>query len=666
MTSAAPPYACLFDPAASDSSWWHSEPLGLHSFGHQEYFPLKAKRKAGTGDFVDTAGIEAARDGRRAPSFGYGTLVATLADAINVWVEGDGVARGDFERTWHKWWPHQLRGAWKGGDIEIEMGVSMIDGSHARIQVILRNHGKKDFSGTVVLAGDENRSNFSAHAWTRTTSRVALPAAGRVAVEKKFDWGYTIDIFPMHGALPEDNNDFYWVCGWYRLAFAAAGDGWKGQTITLEDGVDSWRMERAIKIPAGGETVLDIGFAGQWCGSTEPKAGTLVALTEKAAKALKADYDETTAAAKDRWTKILEKVPPLQRDWPDEWVRLYYKAWVVCYYNLVAPADMLMHTFEHPSILGNKLGHSFIYPPTWEQALVALLFTRTDPKLACDLIEGIYGGAEDDGFISEAIGCTRFSHLACVEPFVTWICYRASGDKAFLKRIWKNLRQNLKYRLYHANWRHLTAISCRNYSYAHLSARAALKIAREINRPAEEIEEVESWIEQSHRVVDAYWDRQNRYYRAFIDPNTQKFSDGTNAETLIPLFGICRDEYRPRLMELIREHFVTEDGLVPRQPHGIQFADTFAGSPNTQDFTLKESNWLYLYKAIKDEDRELFERILRGTVANICKANDFFEGYSLNGEGKHNGPGSLFGAFGVIWGLLTAEDQVDELLDEVK
>src|SRR6185436_6066326 len=131
-------------------------------------------------------------------------------------------------------------------------------------------------------------------------------------------------------------------------------------------------------------------------------------------------------------------------------------------------------------------------------------------------------------------------------------------------------------------------------------ARAAMKIAREIDRPDHEIAQVQQMITESDRIVHAFWNKQRGYHHAGFDPNERAggpsvaFTEGTEAATLVALLGVARPDERRRMIEFCRREYVTDSGVLCRYPKSAK-ASTGGHKQHLSrysDFSLKESELL--------------------------------------------------------------------------
>ncbi len=657
----------LFNPERRDDSVWHGRPMGLHSFGHQQLFDKKRKQAAAA-DMVDTAATGGlATSCKSAPSFCHCTIRGAIADAINVWVENQELSRDDYERVDSRWYPSHLSGTWQAEELEIKLAVTVMEDDRALIRVDIVNNSSTAFAGRINIQGDEHYVN-AIQAWYDFTGTGSAPAPGVGLTTKKLGIGYPPDVFPFFRLLAEDRQVFDWHYANYRFVFALDGDAWSPRNITLDNGYATWLQSKDFKLEPGRSISFNIGFAGEWTGRTEPNPATVEALIDKAKQTVAADFAAELHKNNQFWQDFFRDLPIPSAQWSDEEVDLYYKAWTCVYYNVWPQTDMVMYYPGGATACCNKVCSStFIYPATWEDSLAAVMLSLCKPDIATQVIASMTDAVEEDGYLAEAPGSTRSTQLACVEPMAAWMVYTQSGDKEYLRRIYEPLRRNLLYRFHFANWRHMSVPSCRNYSYCTISAMYMVKMAEELGLPQEELDKIKKWHSDGLRGVDAFWDDNNGCYRSHIDTNkgTGKMCEGTGGESLIPIFpGLHRPEYQPRIMELIRSQFLNDDDILTRAPKDLKFDDTFpGGNPKTHVFSLKESNLISLLPGMKAADRTTFERVAHGVVRNIAKANDFSECYTLNGECQHNGPGSIFGAFGVIWSILMVDGVVDDLYD---
>ena len=248
-----------------------------------------------------------------------------------------------------------------------------------------------------------------------------------------------------------------------------------------------------------------------------------------------------------------------------------------------------------------------------------------------------------------------------MECSAAFLIYKAGKSKAFVRRILEPLLRNLRYKFNNPNWRHLTGPSVRNYAYAVLGAAALRKLAAASGASDSICRELDTLIEDGKRVIDGFYDPKKGCYNSHlildISGHSSEFSNGTNAEALLPLFpGLHREKYRKKLLKLLRKEFLTDSGLILRAPRSASLqSDRTASRTEPKEWTIKESNLFYLLPALRELDEELADQLARGTVDNIRKAGDFYECYTADGQGKHNGPGGIFGAFAVIWSVLSRD-----------
>jgi len=664
------PYDVLFDPQRVDSSIWHGRPRGLHAFGLLA--PPASRDVQTVREATDTSDSADDRTGRthRPPALAHGTIQAILADAIMVWLEGAGLSRESFHRVEWRWWPTHVRGTWQAKGVEIVLQAALAGDEAAVIDVQVRNTAAAPLEADLVLCGDDNYITLCRSGAHRLEGQWTFAGDRAVVVTKHPQWAQEMEYFPYTSLLPDDDPKFEYLPSHYQIAFAFDEGPWQRERQAGTDGFETWRLHQPLRVEPGRMWRMQVGFAGRWHGRREADASAeLVAAAEAAQRE---PLKKVLTASRRMWRRLLAKAPVLEKDWPAEWVALYYKAWVTVWADLLPPADLVLFTSKRPIVTCLRIGDTmFSNPASWEAALGALVLSLADPKLGCRCIEAIYDTTAEDGYIAEALGARRGTALACVEPWIAWACYRQSGDKKFLARIWDRLRKNLIYRLHFPWFKHGTVFSCRNYAYGNISARAAMKIARQIHRPAEEIAQVQQMIDETDRIVHAFWDEAGGYHRASFDANeraggpAKAFADGTDAATMVALLGVARPNERKRMIEFLRREYVADSGLMRRYP--VRAATATSGHKHhlasMGDFAVKESNHMAILKGIKDADRDLFETVARGTVANIAADGDFWECMTADGRGRHNGPGSIFGAFAVIWALLLMEDKVDSLYD---
>ena len=666
-----PVYMKLFDSIRHDLSVWHGKPETQFAFGHQQLFGNSAVNNHIAVNDVDTSvNYSISNENKRSPSYCCGTIRAVVADAINVWCENEQLQRDDFVRDQSNWYPSHLAGRWTGRNIGIEFSVCGQSDNLAVFQVIITNNSVTSFNGNLIFAGDNNVLNCN-QSWYQSDSQVTINQDA-VVVDKRIDIGLPPDFFPFYNNLASDRQFFHWFEGHYQLAWAFFQSEFKLEEIKLPNGISTWKRTQKITLNAGESKVFQVGFAGNWLGKTH-KRTKVSSLIKRAQAAQTTDFRLALKNARIEWEDFFARLPVPSDKWSLEEQELYYKAWCTVRYNVWPASDLIMYKTRHRTVSCNRICNgSFVYPATWETSIGALLLgCYVEPGLGEDILESLVDAIEDDGFLGEAPGHHRNTQLVSMEPAVAWLIYKKSGNKEFLKRTFKPLYSNLKYKFNNPNWRHLTGPSVRNYSYATLSAIAMSKISRIIGAPSVMIANIDRYVADGLRAIDAFYDVKKGFYRSHLmlhlPGHGAEFSPGTAAEALIPLFpGLHRPEYRARLLKTIKENFLSPDNLIVRAPHGIEHSGTFTTGPERSDWSLKESNLVYLLPALRLFDPETHDQIAHAVVKNIIKTNDFYECYTIHGEGKHNGPGSIFGAFGVIWSILSADGQLNDFIDSFK
>jgi len=667
------PFDALFDRNRADRSIWHALPRGLHAFGLLAP-PSGREPTSGAFEATDTSGSTDDRVGRthRPPALAHGTMQAILADALTLWVEGTGLSRASFHRVDWRWWPTHVAGVWEAPGVRIALRVAMIEGDDAVIDVEITNTAGTPLEAEIIVRGDDNYITMCRSNVHGLKGEWSFSSGHGVVVTKHPQLAEEMEYFPYSGVLPDDDPKFEFNATHYQFAFSLADGPWRQEGVVGSNGFETWQMRRPMRINPGDTQTLAIGFAGYWSGSQEVADEVAGKLAQRAEIARQKAFGDAISVSRHLWRDLLATAPTLKGDWPAEWVALYYKAWVTVWADLVPPVDFGGWRTARPVVTCLRIGDTmFSNPASWEGALGALLLSLADGKLGCECMEAIYDTTEEDGYISETLGCRRGTALACVEPWIAWACYRQSGDKDFLRRIWERVRKNLAYRLHFPVFKHGTVFNLRNYAYCNISARAAMKIGLAIECPAEELAQVQQMVTESERIVHAFWNEERGCHHASIDPNERAggpaaaFADGTDAATLVALLGVARPNERQRMVEFCRREYLLETGLLRRSPAKARAA---TGGHKRHlvafsEFSLKESEHLAVLKGIKDVDRDLFEKVARGTVANIAADGDFWECMTLDGRGQHNGPGSIFGAFAVIWSLLLMENQVDHLYE---
>lgn len=633
---------------------WHGKPFGRHAVGLLHYVDPKIEKQS---HLVDTESETNGWPVRHWPALAMSTIYAVAYDAINVYV-GD---RDAYERTTWRWFPTHLELAWRAGDVEIGFKVAMADGDTAQLRVTVTNHGSAPLRDTLTVRGDENQCNYTAkgQSWARQDTACRREGVAAI-VDKTLHQGLCHEFFPYFSNLKPDDQQFEWSAFRYSLACVVGGEGWRHGI----DG-DTWLTTRELNLDAKQTFTFDVALRGAWFGTSPHEDVQPPAIVP---------VDDVIAQSRDDWQAFFDRVPAPGAHWPAEIVRLYYKAWTSVRYNTVEPSDMLFYDSKLPIGVCCKVAPSTMAccPATWESALIALCMSMTEPRAACDMIEAIFQPMHEDGYLGELPGSLRSSQLPAIEAPIVWACYRAAGeDRAFLQRIYPALRKNLLYKAHHPTWFHHGPVMVRNLSYALVSGRYLKRIAETLDRPQSELDEIAQLIDHMRRGINAYWDDDGGFYRANFIPAlgygfaNGKFEDGTDGEALMPLIAIDDEARKQRLIEIINDHYLTDAGLVRRRPEGLPKAmsGTYQSAAKHADFTLKESNLVMLLKAVRDADRATFDRMVAGTLANIRADGDFYECYSLDGRGMHNGPGSIFGASAVIFAILLSDGSPDPFDD---
>lgn len=655
----------LFLEQTDDPSIWHAFPNGHHGLGRLTARSAIAKLTGNEDTSADT--IDYAFDAHRWPALAVASGALVVMDALQAWCEGDGVAREDWRRTRWDWHPHYLFGIWRGGPLQLELACCMTSGDHALVRIRAQNVGNAVYDGHMVICGDDNNTNIGQHnqrcgltetRW-RGESNCQLRGDGTVVAHKRASRCLWFELLPDRLLRPEDFDQAQTAIPVEALLRFGLDSGW---TTTLTDGTcgQYWQARQALKLAPGEAREFLIRFKGRALGAEAAAPADFSAVAD--ADDPSVDWLAAVAAGEMTWRSLLGKVPPPPTDLKPEWQRHYYKAWTVPFYNLMPPCDLGHVRLEYPTVMCNRVAEGgFTVPASWEAALGALLVGMVDPDTGAAVIEGIYSTMEDDGFIAEMIGGTRHTQLANIEPAIAWMLYKLGAKREFLTRCFDRMWRNHLYRHYHANWRHLTPLFCRNLIYNYHAAHYLGQIAALLGRPAAERDRLADMAVDCERAVAAAWTEEGGYYRDEYDPTARVFSSVTQADTLLALAGIARSGPQERLLEQLPRHFLAANGAIrafapslPSKPFNAKIGESI----------LKCSNYLYLMPALGRLVPELFSRIHDGTLDVIHREGDFWEQNRLQGHGFNNGPGSVFGAFGFIWTVLSMDGTAGKILAE--
>ena len=655
----------IFKGKSPDASVWHGHPGTFFAVAHQQLFPAVTAKSTAQSD-VDTsaaAGMDDSR--RRAPSYCIATVRAVLAEALALWCEKPGFGEKDFVREESSWTPEGLRGVWRGGELEITFSAAGMTSDRICFHAEITNKGKKDFSGTLVAAGDRGQLN-SSQAWYQHQAQYENHGT-TVSADRSISIGLPPDFFSMFEKLAPDQRCFHWNTGYYRFAFCL-DDGF---TAVSDPGERTWKSVRPIRLGAGESICFQIGFAGKFSGRTPLKNGWKN-LTASAKSARDTAFPGLLRRNRAFWKAFYQKVPkPDEKRWNTKEIYYYYKAWTSIYFNLWPAGDLILCRSPKATVCCNRCSNGpFVYPASWETSIGAILLGMIRPRLGEAVLESLTAAIRPDGFLAEAPGYHRFTQLPSMECAAAFLIYRAGKSKAFARRVLEPLLRNLRYKFNNPNWRHLTGPSVRNYAYAVLGAAALRQLAKASGASEAVLRELDTLVEDGKRVIDGFYDPEKGYYNSHlildISGHSSEFSEGTNAEALLPLFpGLHRKKYRKNLLALIRREFLTDSGLMRRAPRSesLQSAKTVSRT-EVPDWTIKESNLFYLLPALRVLDEKLADRLAKATVDNIAGAGDFYECYTADGQGRHNGPGGIFGAFAVIWCVLNSDGVLKDFCKE--
>ena len=662
----SPALEALFADETHIPMVWHSRPHSVLGLGRLAKVPQETRNSWANDVDTEAAHMMEEVDRTHWPSLAVSAGATVVLNAINVWVENDTVTRHDFKRTeWH-WHPHCLAGTWRAGAMTINLAAAVTRRDAGLLQVRIRNTGTECFEGQLVFEGDQCDYNTRLRFDQKGDARVRWHDGQAVSVQKSPRIRYW-PVVQWEGAWKEEDvefDDFQRAC---QFAFAFKLQGGTAEVVaSAVDGLPTWRTSFPVGIDAGGTVATTIGFAGDAIGDAPLEAGAARRAAWRARDIVAtADFSAALDDNRRHWMRFFDRVPVLRSDWPEDFLDAYYRAWATVFFNIAPPFDLgFGYRPEHTLMMCNKVSTSgFTVPASWEASLGALLLCLTHPATSVEIMKSIYDAIQEDGFIAEQIGRMRNTALANVEPFVTWAAYKESGDIDFLRDYFTRIRSNFVYKTFHPCWRHMTVFTCRNMMYNVISGHFFLRICRELNRPAREIRKYERLIRETYKSVNGFWDDDVGAYRVSWNPATRQYDSTYSADSLIGLFRAAKPERIGPMLELLRREYLTESGALLYSPGNLSREAKFRKSLKWQHMALKPSNFVFLWKGLKDHDPGLFDHVLRGTVANIARAGDFYEEYDVLGRGWNNGPGSLFGAFGVIWGLLVAEGAVDHLFD---
>ncbi|MEI6425599.1 MAG: hypothetical protein WCP55_25525, partial [Lentisphaerota bacterium] len=438
------------------------------------------------------------------------------------------------------------------------------------------------------------------------------------------------------------------------LAFSLS-EKWKKGEFKGTDGNVNWSAKTKLDLKPGASSTHLIAIVGEALGSAPSSENICSRLASKAAMLQKnGDWNKALEKGKTLWTGFLQKVPKLKTEWPENIQRHYFKSWTVPFYNLI-PATNLGHVnLRHPSVMCNRIAHGgFTVPASWEAALGALMLSYVMPDTAAEIIEGIYSSADEDGFIAEMIGGTRHTQLAYIEPCIALACVRNGAEPAFLNRSWELMRRHFVYRMHHPNWRHMSNVSLRNTAYNYYSAKGMVALAKLLGRPSSEIARFEKGAKDAAIAVNAFWNEKDGGFHGYYDHIRREFVPGGDAESFITLAGAAMPEKRRQLLEIMRNHYLTENGAIRAYPVGLESVK--APNKKLANTILKCSNYFHVMPALHQHDPVLARKVAIGTVQTIAVDGDFYEQQTLQGLGINNGPGSIFGAFGVVWPMMAVD-----------
>ncbi|MCF7837332.1 MAG: hypothetical protein K9N49_01755 [Candidatus Marinimicrobia bacterium] len=652
----------LFCEQTDDRSIWHGFPNGRHGLGRiAPRAPAAAGSLAGG---VDTSaeGLRDDFDRSRPPALTLASGALVIFEALQGWLEGDGIGCADWQRVRWDWHPHYVAGQWRAGELELELAACLTGGDHALIRWVARNRRARPFKGRMVLAGAAAQSNISLHnqrcgltheRWRNTVACTARADCVIVSVcAARCLW---FDLVQDRLLPPDDFDRAQRRVPIGALLRFDPGAGWQ-----VEAAAEAWRATRPLRLRAGEEREFLVRFKGCALGAQPPQAADFEAVATHDDP--EPEWAEALAAGEQRWRSLLARVPAPPASLPTAWRRHYYKAWTVPFYNLLPPTDLGHVALKQPTVMCNRVAESgFTVPASWEAALGALLVGLSEPNLGLSVLEGIYATMEDDGFIAEMIGGTRHTQLANVEPIIVELLANRGAEPEALQRLYPRMWRNHLYRHYHANWRHLTPLFCRNLIYNYHAGRSLERLAARLDRPAAERDRLARMADDCELAVAAAWDTENGYYRDEYDAAARAFSAKTQSDTLIALAGAARPAHRARLLAELPARYLADNGAIRAYPVGLPGRAPNAKLART---ILKCSNYLLLMPALRSLAPDLFPRIHDGTLTTLAADGDFWEQNDLNGSGFNNGPGGIFGAFGFIWTVLSAEGTTAEWLGE--
>ena len=655
----------LLSGGAPDSSIWHAWPGGIHSLC----------RANGVGRGRDFVGLD------------YYTNLFGLLNFLEAEVAGRAGQVKIVPSAWKlaewRWSPTHLRGRWAAGTLVIELRAALSGPDDGVVELDLRNEGAQPFTGRLTILGDENLDTMGD--WGKYALEGRFRRMGRAVVASK-----TVRIGEYSDSMPwlrltESRGLIPWR--WYRLhsffAVALADPvGWrqgvrKGmphperKRVRLQEnqvnfapeavqGQDRWWLARDLRLAPGESfrSALRVAFRdgrGKRLGAAE--------LRSLARRALRAPPSVTAVVRRstDEWRERLASVPA-PRGLSPENTRLYYKAWVALFSNLLPPHHGGIRVFRTPVFSTNKVSSSFLAPCAWESVLGSLLLGLVDIDLAARTLDGIIGCVEEDGVFLEDLGYGRASTLPNILALAAFSLSRRGMHRSWLAKWYTRLKLSWKQQYRYPTWKRLGIVMCRNYFYAWHNGAAILNIAKALKRPKTEIADIEYRLKDIRLSAQAFWNPAKRHFHSNLNASAgllieAELLPGTNGELLVGLLGETMTPEQKRLMlSFIRKQLLHGAHMVanvPRNGEGVVGGTTPGSFQSSQaDFAIKPSAYLLLWPALRELDRDLLHRAVDRTLAGIAVSGDFAENYRLDGRMAHNHPMSFFGIFAVIWSVL--------------
>ncbi len=654
----------LMEGAVPDESIWHARPLGMHSLS----------KPNGVGKGADFIGVD------------YFTYFCGILNLVTLEVSGKAGAKAinpaDFALEDWRWFPTHLFGRWRASSVEVDMRVMLTSPDDATLWFTVRNRGKQPFDGEVAVLGDENLDTMGD--WGKYALSGAFDLMNQGALTRKtISIGEYSDCFPWVTPVQE-KMPLYWKFyhHYTQAAFALHGGAWRmseapcvsrpgRKRVVVDEKTGQfrddalcgraqrrWKGSRPLSLAPGAETEFVVRASFAWTGRKPLSAAAGRKLYARAAAPFEA-WDKALARQRRFWIDQLKRVPRPSPALPPRFARLYYKAWVATFQNLMPPFYGGIRDYRQPVFSTNKVAPGFQAPCMWESVIGSFLMGYVSPALAARTLDAIVSCIEEDGVLLEDCGYSRATTLPSILGVVALNLSRQGMDPKWLRKWRKPLMLNWRQQYRYPTWKRFGQPLCRNYFYAYHNGQALLEISRILRRPAKEIQAIADRLRDIRTMVQAYWNEDKGWFRAQINTqvgNCGHFEpvEGTNGELMVGMRGdVLPEKQRRAMARMIRQQMLYGRYMVANVPSKAPGLDTGTPGKNAQPtFAIKPANYLYLWPGLRDTDPKLFAKAVDRTLAGVANANEFSENYNLDGQCRHNQPMSFFGMFAVIWSVL--------------